>query len=138
MKPASSTPLAFSGLRIKRGNEGSVTLDQEKYILSLKKQDDNCMYETFRSYRHKLAWIAFRRPDVMATSNIFSQVTTDKIERKHIKQVNKVISYLHETKKSKLIYEPLDTSLTKLVFFRRFTRKKCVWHVTVGIYDLLN
>lgn len=85
MKPTSNTPLVFAGLKINRETNGTVTLDQKDYILSLEKQDDNCTFDTFRSYRHKPAWIDSSRPDIMARSNIFSQVTEAKFEPKHFK-----------------------------------------------------
>lgn len=75
MKPAKYTPLTCAGLRIKREDEGTVSLGQEEYVLILKKQEENYKYENFRSYHHRLALITSSRPDVMATRNTFSQIT---------------------------------------------------------------
>lgn len=53
----------------------------------------------------------------MAASKLFSQVTPSVFCVKKVKDMNKVIKYLHETKEARLRYEPLDMSKARIVVF---------------------
>lgn len=74
-------------------------------------------YGQFRCLRHKLAWIAVTRPDVMATSNIYSQVTSETFDPDNIKQMKKSLKYLQSTAEQKLIYNSMNMGKFKLVVF---------------------
>lgn len=107
----------FAGIRVQQAEYASVILDQREYILSLKELDKNSTYDDFRSYRHKLAWIASTLPDITATSNIYSQVTQDTFTVENIKQMNKSIRYLHEFADASLRYNHIELDKAKLVVF---------------------
>lgn len=64
-----------------------------------------------------MAWIASCRPDVMGTSNLYSQITPEKFEEKHVKSLNKLIRYVHDTANDLLTYIHLNIELEKLVVF---------------------
>lgn len=58
------------------------------------------------------------RPDVMAASNIFSQVPEEMFDPKqHVKTLKKVIMYLQDTEKANLIYRTLNMEQAKLIVF---------------------
>lgn len=115
VKPAKKLPITFAGLSINKEQDGTITIDQSEYIRKLTKLEKDCTYEDFRSYRHKLAWIASSRPDITAASNLYSQVTQEIFEDKHVKQMNNSIKYLQDTVECKLRYTPLDLELAKIV-----------------------
>lgn len=49
-------------------------------------------YDHFRSLRHKLAFLAHILPYSLAPVNIFTQVTEEKYDVKHVKLINSIIN----------------------------------------------
>lgn len=117
LKITKEPPLLFAGIYVQQGKDSHVTLDQREYIMGLKRLEKKSKFEDFRSYRHKFVWIASTRPDITATRNIFSQVTTDNFTMDNIKQMNKAIRYLKDSAEEKLRYETMNLDKARIVAF---------------------
>lgn len=92
MKDAVEPPASFAGLQIEDSAGGGRLIHQTDYINGIDVIPLNSTYETYRSQRHKLAWLAASRPDFMAASNLFSQTTPATFNVDKIKDMNKVIN----------------------------------------------
>lgn len=77
----------------------------------------NALFNLFRSLRHQLAWLSNCRPDLVAGVNILSQVTESKYNDRHVKGVNKIVKYLHETSSIGIPFPHLDVGMVKMVVF---------------------
>lgn len=97
--------------------ESNVRFDQHEYIMKLEPMNKDDAFESFRSLRHKIAWISATRPDILAASNIYSQVTKKTFNPDNVKQMNKAIKYLKSTADQHLAYRHMDVDKCKLVVF---------------------
>lgn len=117
LKEPKESPFVFAGIRVEQGAGFNVTLDQREYINKLELLKKTATFDQFRSTRHKLAWIAGTRPDILAASNIYSQVTQESFTTEHIKNMNKSIKYLKDSADQHLTYNPMDMDKCKIVAF---------------------
>lgn len=109
MKPADDIPLTFAGLTIDRREGQAVVVHQKEYIRrKLEALEIDCSYEEFRSCRHRVAWVSAARPDVMAATSLFRQVTSATFGVEDVKRINKVIKYLKLSNHVHLKYAPMD------------------------------
>lgn len=74
-------------------------------------------FEDLRLCRHRLARISPARPDIMAATDIFSQVTTDTFNTSEIKKISKVIKHLKSTLDWKLRSDPINYEETRIVVY---------------------
>ena len=115
-KDQSTNNIKFTGLRINGENE-TKSISQSEYISNLKLLPKSTSFETFRSIRAKLNWIANSRPDISCAVSMASAVTERNFSESKIKELNSVIRHLRNTRDLKLNFPHLDQESLKLVVY---------------------
>ena len=92
----------FSGVYIENKGNG-FAIHQSNYVDRLEELGSNATFEQFRSARAQLTWLIHTRPDICARANILAQVTKDSMDKKHVKEFNKVVQHLKSTPRQGLV-----------------------------------
>lgn len=74
-------------------------------------------FDSFRSLRHKLAWIGHMRPNFVAPVNILSQVTDKRFDAQHIRLINSFAKRVKSSGEWVLMQHCLDMSGLRLVVY---------------------
>lgn len=97
--------------------DGSIDVDQLAHCTRLEMLPKGCSFDEFRSRRHMLVWLSQSRPDVCATANILSQVTSESFNDTHVKILNSMIKHVMETPDHYLRHHPLDENTLRVAAF---------------------
>ena len=89
-------PCLFKGFSLSRHKDGTIIQDQHEYLKRLEELPADCSFNTFRSMRMKLAWLANTRPDCLLEISQLAQITERMFEedqRKIVRQLNRAVRY---------------------------------------------
>ena len=94
-----SLPLTFAGVSINRHQDGKLSMDQTFYLQKLECIESSSDFQSFRSMRMRVAWLANTRPDMQFEISQLAQVTKERFDADpmaHIKKLNNSIRYAHD------------------------------------------
>lgn len=74
-----------------------ILIHQTEYLRKLEILPKSASFNQFRTMRHRLAWAANTRMDVIAAVNLLSQVTATTFKPRHVERINKVIGHIQKT-----------------------------------------
>lgn len=108
--------MTFAGIRIIKTSYGFM-MDQSQYSHSLYALPTCSNFDSFRSLRHKHAFLGHTWPDIIAPVNILSQATAINIEARHIKLLNDVVKRQKSEEGRGHSQHGLDKRRLRLFFF---------------------
>ena len=115
-KPRDYLPFQFAGINIKKKENGYI-MEQEHYVPTITKLEKTSTFETFRTTRHRLAWISHTRPEILAGVNILAQVTKDTFQQEDITITNSLIKHIHKNPELGLQYNKMDIETMEILVY---------------------
>ena len=83
-------------------------INQCEYIDKIQQITSSADFTTYRSERAKVSWICHTRPDICCIVNRASQVMEEKLQKRCIQSLNKLIRRIKQSTKMVLKYHKLD------------------------------
>ena len=115
-KPREYLPFQFAGINIKKKENGFI-MEQQHYVSTISKLEKSSTFETFRTTRHRLAWISHTRPEILAGVNILAQVTKDTFQQEDITITNSLIKHIHKNPELGLQYNKMDIETMEILVY---------------------
>ena len=107
----------FTGIQCSTSDSLLRTMTQRDYIGRLKLLTSDTNFATFRSMRHKLAWVTNTRPDIACAVSMLTQVTERNFGQESIREANKIIKHLQKTQEISLNYPKLDMETLRILIY---------------------
>lgn len=99
MCPDDHLPCILTDLRLSRNTQKRLVLYQHDYLKNIKPQPTDSNFSHFRSFRMKLEWLSYSRPDLTCAVSVLAQVIEAGFNSrlpKLVKGVNKILLYERE------------------------------------------
>lgn len=109
--------LSYLGMRIVTSPDGTRRISQPKQISRLKSLPLNSTFESYRSARASLAWLAQTRPDVCCAISVAARVTLDKFSPDAIRAHNSTVNYLQRTRDIELVFPKLEEESLRIAVY---------------------
>ena len=112
-------PCEFTGFHLDRADDGTLTMDQQAYVKTIRPLGMDASFSDLASVRMKLSWFTHTRPDCSYEVSQLAQVTKEQFEKDGksiVRRCNKLIKHAHETT-IKIKARNLDRNSLKVVGF---------------------
>jgi len=119
MGPEEPIPGPFTGFYLDKAADGSLLQHQKSYLKNLETLPMDADFATFRSMRHKLAWLAHTRADCLFEISQLAQVTVERFQKERtasLRRLNKAIRFAVDNPLA-LRIPKLDMETLKVVGF---------------------
>ena len=91
-------PCSFTGFRLEKDENGTLSIDQKSYVKSIRPLSTDATYSDFASLRMKLSWLTHTQPDCCSKVSQLAQVTK-KVETELstiVRSCNKLSMHVHD------------------------------------------
>ena len=114
-----NVPFEFVGATFEREEDGTLIINQHRYLKRLEELQPDADFSQFRSMRMRLAWLANTRPDCLHEIAQLAQVSSEVFEaekKQCIKRLNRAVKYAINNR-TPLRIKKLDPESVRIVGF---------------------